>query len=144
MMLFSLASPCPSLLSSSRKALDPDLAIVPKLSNNSSLVIPIPWSFIVSVPFSWSVAMLISRGSSPSVTSFPVINWYCSFSSASEALDITSRIKTYGGKQFPLITFKDTNKLTEINLTYWLQWVMHLNKYAVWDNTIIIDHHFMQ
>jgi len=85
----------------STNCLLPERAIVPRFDTSSSRDMPMPLSTSVSVFATLSVKMLISSGSvvaaaasPPAATASPVTCLYRYFSSASLALEISSRMNT--------------------------------------------------
>ena len=76
-----------------RNCSEPDLAMVPRFSIISSSVMPTPVSATDRVLFSLSSVMRISRGRSASRTLSPLLCMKRTFSSASDALDRSSRRK---------------------------------------------------
>ena len=68
----------------------PDLAIVPRLSTNSFLLIPMPLSSTVNCDFFWSTEILTLRSELSSINESLVRFAYRNLSHASEALEIIS------------------------------------------------------
>ena len=76
-----------------RNCSEPDLAMVPRFSIISSSVMPMPVSATDRILFSLSSVMRISNGRSASRRLSPLLCMKRTFSSASEALDKSSRRK---------------------------------------------------
>ena len=74
-----------------RNCSEPERAMVPMFSTNSASVMPMPVSAMVSTPASLSRVMVISRGRSGEGMARPLLWAKRSLSSASEALDTSSR-----------------------------------------------------
>lgn len=104
-IIFSLSSPLAllSLSNCSMNCFEPLLAIVPRLSIISCLVIPIPLSQNTIYFFSSSHITDICNGS-PGVVSQPLYYKYLYFSRASDPLDKSSLINTSASVQSDLAT----------------------------------------
>ena len=85
--------PLPEFFKAAAKAFEPEWAMVPRFSTNSSRVMPMPVSEMVMVPAVSSELMVISSGASDWKTSFSVSCVRRIFSRESAALDTSSRMK---------------------------------------------------
>jgi len=84
----------PSASSCCRKLFDPERAMVPRFSTRSSLVMPTPLSWIVSVFASGSQLMRIAISLPSSAGPSDVSEACLRFSSASDEFETSSRTKT--------------------------------------------------
>ena len=101
-----------ALLLQAFDSLEPDRAIVPRLRMSSSFPMPMPVSAIVSVFASGSASITISSGTSGAPIGSPT-TWRCrSFSSASEALESSSRRKTSRSVYSALLTMSSNDSVS--------------------------------